>query len=361
MLLPGCQCCGTTPSRYVVAARGWTVPYLFRRIADGDGYNYMLPSMSSDEGTGTGTIGADDTTWQDAGWFWVQWAPVDTSRTSTTGNWTGTGGSEKVYVHVKWDGTYQWIRMRDDVYSSTTGFEAVFRRAVGSATTGSNVTGRVIFTASDIYSLQIEGVSSSDYSGVGDLCYAASASAPTDFGDKTLDITFASGVPSNPWALQTQYYSVESLIGQTFSLTLGTVTSPPYTTDFPILTATHGDCYEDTRTAGSYGRGCKVGVVTDGFNVSIIGAGSRTGGGRSTIVYGCSDRVFGNPAQLRTSAGLVVQFDAHWFDAFAVSGSAGTGLLAPWKTKTTIDGGPNANTGWNSWWGSGGSLTIAVS
>jgi hypothetical protein len=190
----------------------------------------------------------------------------------------------------------------------------------------------------------------------------ATATSPTDFAGKTFDITFASGAPSGPWVkVGPRWYSVESLIGQTFSLTMATVSFPAYITDqIPAWTITDGDCYEDTRAAGTWGAGCKVGIVTDGLNVSILGSGSVDGGGPPASVYGCSWGVGGTATQRRIVGALCVQFDANWFDCFEVSGSTGTGPLAPFKTATSGLG-DNVNTGWDSYWGSGGDLTIAVS
>jgi hypothetical protein len=363
MLLPGCVCCGSSPTKYVVAARGWTAPVLLGRTVSAT-LNDMLPVSGS---TYSSTYGPTvDSSWSLFGGFWCQWGPVVTGTGTTQGNWSTGDGGTQVTVEVKWDGTYQWLRLRDDVYGSSAGFEAVFRRAVGSATTGSNVTGRVVFTASDIYSLQYAGAASTDYSGIGDLVYVATSASPTDFTGKTFDITFASGAPSVPWIkVGTRYYSVESLIGQTFSVTLASATYPVYISSFPpswmsSSTPYSAACYSDTRTAGAHGKGCKVGVVSDGFSVGILAAGSLGDGGLPAIVYDCSVSGTGSsPAQARSTQALSLQFNADWFDAFASSGVVGTGPLAQCKT-VNIGPGVNVNTGWDAAWGTGGDLTLYI-
>jgi hypothetical protein len=311
---------------------------------------------------------SDDTVWTQFGTFKIMWGPPPAPNTGGNGLWPSGDGGATVSVEVKWDGTYQWLRLRDDVYGGGSGFEAVFRKVVASATTGSNVTGKATFTASEIYSLEYDGISSSDYSGIGDTVYLATATAATDFTDAHFAVAFTSGEPPTQWRqIGTRYHSIESLSGQTIEVDL-TNTIPMHVpaSSFGLDQA---GCYEDSRTAGSYGVGCSMTVAYGdtpayGKTIQVLASGSVKVGGSNTL-YGCADSGTTLARDFRrTYYALILSFHADWFDAFAVSGSVTTGGLPPFGTFAgpgLVGTGNNYGTGWDTWWGGVGSLTIAVS
>ena len=342
-----CGCSTTTPTRWVVAARGWTKPWMTPFPGPG-GYYDSLPWGTID------TKWLGDSEWESLGAVQNLWGTIDAADSFGNGWWSGTagGGGESTF-EFKWEDGYQWIRVRDN-YPDTPQFEAVFRRAVGSATTGSNVTGRVIFTPSDIYSLKYNGVTSTDYSGIGEIAYLATDAAPYDFAGKSFTITFAAGIPSSPWqSVSGRYYSVESLRGRTFEV------------DLVDLDNTYG-CYQDTTTVGSYGRGCSVSVWTLGEGPRIDAGGSwqNTAGGAYSAAGCPRGDSFGSTASSnRTAYAFSVWMAAAWFDAFESGGVVTTGALPPFGTRSAFGYGPNWRTGWDSWWGVDaiGSLEISVS
>ena len=364
----GCGPASSTPTRYAVAARGWTKPVLLGRYGGATAAD-MLPAVSVVDEFGYGLF-PDDSNWWGVGRFDGFSGPVVVGKTGAIDLgqflFTVNYGGGDVFVEVKWSDGYQWIRMNDTSYGATTplGFEVIYRKPFASATSGSNQTGLVRFSAADVYSLRYGGAVSTDYSGVGEFAYLATQDEPTDFRGANLTITFSGG-PAEPWALQSsQYFSVESLIDETFELALEEVAYlPAYVSTFPSGYGgdVHGDCYQDTRSAGSYGRGCKVAAITDGSLLSILASGSRTGGGPD-FVFGCSGAHGGEGGRAgnATSAAFGVQFDSNWWECWNDSGVATTGYLPPWST-FELGLLTHINTGWNAYWGDAGTLAVEVS
>jgi hypothetical protein len=255
-----------------------------------------------------------------------------------------------------------WLRM---IFESNWG--VTYRKTVASSLAGSNVAGRVIFSTSDIYSFTKGGISSADYTGLGDVAFLAAASEPTNFEGKTFSISFSQPALTVVRTFPTggDYFSIENLFGSTFEVSLSSVSSvPPYSWD---LVPNSAGCYSNNDTSGR-GRGCVVAVQAAGSECVILAGGSVTKpDGSLSSRRGCSSSSGPVTAfhHRRTAKALILHFMADWFDAFQTSGTMQTEALMPFPTDGNIalsgyDEYSSVATGFDAVWGLGGSAEITV-
>jgi hypothetical protein len=281
-----------------------------------------------------------------------------------------------VSIYLKWDSGYMWAKVSS--YPDSNAIEVVYRRSFASSLSEYTQVGRVVFGVGDVYSIERNGASTSDTTGIGELGYRSFPSTDTinsdPFSGKTIDVAF--GSPSITTSIDTPYDSQCSQVihDSIEGLLAGTVSVPVTTLWYSGSPYYYAGCYSNTTTVGlAKGMSLNAYSTDSGFGGSgfpffggllIKGGGSRDGWTAGSIspcdldprveVSACSeDFLVNSNIDVTNAFSLVVTGD--WFRVFSEDGvSAQTKRLAKWLRAR-----PNGAAGWSRTWGIG-EATISV-